>query len=141
MAGVQRPWATKKCPMPFTRVEIAVLSVLEQQLQVLLALRAEAPFADNWALPGGVLRIDVDTSLDAAAQRVMGERIGIELPFLRQLCAVGNPSRDPRAPWAMSVVYRALVPIEALRLSAGKRIRSVSLATCRSSHRRRRIGL
>ncbi|MCU0837041.1 MAG: NUDIX domain-containing protein [Chromatiaceae bacterium] len=59
----------KQYPMPFTRVEIAVLSVVDGRLCVLLARRAEEPHAGKWALPGGVLRIDLDGSLDAAAQR------------------------------------------------------------------------
>ena len=113
-------------PMPFVRVEIAVMCVAEQRLHVLLARRAEAPHAGKWALPGGVLRIDLDRSLEAAAQRVMGERLGVELPSLRQLCAVGGPTRDPRASWALSVVYRALVPADALQPAAGKRIEALA---------------
>jgi ADP-ribose pyrophosphatase YjhB (NUDIX family) len=112
--------------MPFTRLEIAVMTLIDGGLQVLLARRAEAPHAGKWALPGGVLRIDLDRSLETAAQRVMHERLGLELPFLRQLCAVGGPTRDPRAPWALSVVYRALVPAEKLDPSAGKRIEALA---------------
>lgn len=112
-------------PMPFTRLEIAVMSLIEDSLQVLLARRAQAPYAGHWALPGGTLRIDLDESLDAAAQRVVHERLGLELPFLKQIGAVGGPTRDPRAPWALSVVYRALVPSEGLALSAGKRVEAL----------------
>lgn len=116
----------KRYPMPFTRLEIAVLGLVDGELRVLLARRAEAPHAGKWALPGGVLRIDLDASLDAAAQRVMRERLGLELPFLRQLCAAGGPTRDPRAPWALSIVYRALVPAENVKPSAGKRIEALA---------------
>lgn len=116
----------KRHPMPFTRLEINALSLIDGELQVLLARRAEAPHAGKWALPGGVLRIDVDTSLDAAAQRVMRERLGLGLPFLRQLCAVGGPTRDPRAPWALSIVYRALVQAEKVKPLAGKRIEALA---------------
>jgi 8-oxo-dGTP diphosphatase len=115
----------KYYPMPFTRIEIAVMSLVEGTLRVLLARRAEAPFVGKWALPGGVLRIDLDGSLDNAAQRVMRERLGLEMPFLRQLTTVGGPTRDPRAPWAMSVVYRALVPADDVRPKAGKRIEAL----------------
>lgn len=113
-------------PMPFTRIELAVFAVRDGSLQVLLARRAEAPHAGRWALPGGVLRVDLDTSLEAAAQRVAGERLGASLPVLRQLCAVGGPQRDPRAPWALSVVYRGLVPADAPDFTAGKRIESLA---------------
>jgi 8-oxo-dGTP diphosphatase len=111
--------------MPFTRLEIAVLGLVDGSLQVLLARRAQAPHAGKWALPGGVLRIDLDRSLDAAARRVAMERLELEVPFLRQLCAVGGPQRDPRAPWALSVVYRALVPAEEFRPATGKRIEAL----------------
>jgi 8-oxo-dGTP diphosphatase len=116
----------KSYPMPFTRIEIAVMSLVEGAMCVLLARRAEAPYAGKWALPGGVLRIDLDGSLHAAAQRVIGERLGIEMPFLRQLATVGGPTRDPRAPWAMSVVYRALVPFDSIAPKAGKRVEALA---------------
>ena len=116
---------THRYPMPFTRLEIAVLSVMKGKLQVLLARRAEAPHAGKWALPGGVLRIDLDRSLDSAAQRVMRERLGLDMPFLRPLTAVGGPNRDPRAAWALSIVYRALVPAERINPTAGKRIEAL----------------
>ena len=113
-------------PMPFTRVEIAVMSLIKGELQVLLARRAQAPHAGKWALPGGVLRIELDASLDTAAQRVMQERLGTAMPFLRQLTTVGGPTRDPRAPWALSVVYRALVPEGSLKPTPGKRIEALA---------------
>jgi ADP-ribose pyrophosphatase YjhB (NUDIX family) len=116
----------KNHPMPFTRLEVSVLSVVDGVLQVLLVRRAEEPHKGKWALPGGVLRIDKDSSVDDAAMRVARERLGVEVPFLRQLCAVGGPARDKRAPWALSVVYRALVPAEKFEPSAGKRIEALA---------------
>lgn len=114
-------------PMPFTRVELAVLGVIGGELRVLLARRAEAPHAGRWALPGGALRIDLDLSLEAAAQRIARERLGVNMPFVRQLCAIGGPERDPeRSPWALSIVYRALVPVDTLELTAGKRVTSLA---------------
>jgi 8-oxo-dGTP diphosphatase len=110
-------------PMPFTRLELVVLSVVNGQLCVLLGRRTGAPHSKTWALPGGVLRIDMDATLLDAAQRVATERLGCTLPFLRQLCAVGGKKRDPtRAPWALSVVYRALLPQESFEPKAGKRL-------------------
>ena len=112
-------------PMPFVRLELAAMTVLDGMLCVLLAKRQQAPYAGRWALPGGVLRIDLDKSLDAAAQRVAGERLGVGLPHLRQQCAVGAATRDPRSPWALSVVYRALVPQAAFAPQPGKRIEAL----------------
>jgi ADP-ribose pyrophosphatase YjhB (NUDIX family) len=112
----------KHYPMPFMRIEIAVMSIVDGALAVLLGKRTQVPYAGRWALPGGVVRIDLDADLEAAAQRVAGERLGTALPFLRQQCAVGGATRDPRAPWALSLVYRALIPIEAIDPKAGKRL-------------------
>lgn len=109
-------------PMPFTRLEIVLLGMRQETLQVLLARRSEAPHAGRWALPGGALRIDLDDGLESAARRVMRERLSIDLPFLYQLCAEGGPSRDPRAPWALSIVYRALVRDDVPRPTPGKRV-------------------
>jgi len=109
-------------PMPFTRIEVAMLSIVDGALCVLLARRAARPDAGRWALPGGVLRIDLDASLDAAAARVAHERLEVTLPDLRQLCAVGSPGRDPRAPWGLSIVYRALVAEGSVVPATGKRI-------------------
>lgn len=77
-------------------------------------------------MPGGVLRIDLDQDLDHAAQRVAMERLGTEVPFLRQLTAVGSKKRDPRAPWALSIAYRALLPWELIAPVAGKRIEALA---------------
>jgi len=112
--------------MPFTRLEIAVLGLVDNRLQVLLARRAEAPHAGKWGLPGGVLRIDLDRSLDDAVRRVARERLGLEVPFLKQLCSVGGPTRDPRAPWTMSVVYRAMVAADDFKPEAGKRVEALT---------------
>ena len=108
--------------MPFVRVELAAFGVVEGRLAVLLIKRRESPHAGRWALPGGVLRIDLDADLDAAAQRVARERLQVALPYLRQQLAVGGKQRDERAPWALSVVYRAMVSPEALAATPGKRV-------------------
>lgn len=115
--------AARRYEMPFTRVELAVLTVRDGRLAVLLGRRA--PQQGKWALPGGVLRIDLDRDLDAAAQRVAVERIGVRVPFLRQLKATGGAKRDPRAPWTLSIAYRALVPIDMLDPTPGKRLEAI----------------
>lgn len=119
------PVDTPKHPMPFVRVEVVVLCVEDGQLRVLLSHRKEAPYKGKWGLPGGVLRIDLDDSLEAAAQRVAQERLNRPLPNLGQVAAVGGAKRDPRAPWAMSVVYRSLVPPH-LETTPGKRVQELA---------------
>ncbi len=111
--------------MPFTRIELVIMSIVDGGLAVLLGKRAGAPHKGKWALPGGVVRIDLDRDLEGAAQRVAGERLGETLPYLRQLKAVGSKTRDSRAPWAVSIAYRALIPFDALDPHAGKRLEAI----------------
>lgn len=111
-------------PMPLVRVEVVLQSIVQGRLCTLLVRRAESPFKGAWALPGGVIRIDLDATLDAAAVRVIQERLRIAPHGLRQLLTVGGVNREPRAPahWGLSVVYRALVREEGLLPVAGKRV-------------------
>jgi len=108
-------------PMPLVRVDLAVFSIQEGCLKVLLSQRKEAPFKNKWGLPGGVLRIDLDESFPAAAKRIGMERIGIAPTGLQQVVTAGGAKRDPRAPWAVSVVFRGMLKPD-LQLSLGKRI-------------------
>lgn len=113
-------------PMPFCRVEIAIFSIVDDHLCILLAKRSQTPYAGRWGLPGGVIRIDLDEDLEATVQRIARERLEAELPFLRQLCAVGGVSRDPRSKWGLSIVYRGLLPGDAFDPKAGKRIEALA---------------
>lgn len=111
-------------PMPLVRVDLVLLTVKEGRLQVMLSHRENAPFEGLWGLPGGVLRIDQDISLEAAAQRVARERLVRELSNLKQVVTMGGANRDPRAPWAMTVVYGSLVSPD-LEVMPGKRVQAL----------------
>jgi 8-oxo-dGTP diphosphatase len=88
----------------------------------MLAKREARPFMGSWALPGGVLRIDLDDDLEAAVRRVARERLRVPIPYLRQQCAVGGKGRDTRARWALSIVYRTLLRANHFDPQAGKRV-------------------
>lgn len=62
--------------------------------KVLLVLRKNDPFKDQWALPGGFL--EEDESLKAGALRELKEETGLEMGNLEQIGAFGAPGRDPR---------------------------------------------
>jgi len=118
--------SSNRYPMPFTRIELAVFALAEEKLCALLARRREPPAQGKWALPGGVLRIDLDADLPAGAQRVAGERLLTHVPQLQLLTAVGGSARDPRAPWSLSIVFRGEVQAQDLALSPGKRIEELT---------------
>jgi len=65
-----------------------------QTLLVLLVKRRSDPFAGQWSLPGTLVR--VGESLEAAAYRVLREKVQVHNAYLEQLYTFGGPDRDPR---------------------------------------------
>lgn len=90
-------------------VDLAILTVRDQQLQLLVIERAKKPFLGQLALPGGFLRGDED--LREAAERELHEETGLDGSglHLEQLATYGAPKRDPRGRVA-SVAYLAIAP-------------------------------
>jgi len=74
-----------------------------------LVRRTRDPFAERWALPGGVA--DVDESLSATAARKLLETTALQPAYLEQLYAFGKPDRSPTGR-VVSIVYWALVRAE-----------------------------
>lgn len=109
---------------PSVTVDVAILTVQEGELRVLLVQRADHPFREAWALPGGFVRMD--ESLDDAARRVLSTKGGVQGVYLEQLGAFGAVGRDPRTR-VISVLFFALVPPDALRPAQGRLMR-VALA-------------
>lgn len=94
---------------PLVGVDIALFSVDQGRLQVLLVKRAEEPAAKQWALPGGILKPHLDGSLESAARRVLADKVSVELPLVEEVCTFSGPDRDPRG-WSISVLFYALLP-------------------------------
>lgn len=88
-------------------VDVACFALRDEQLTVLLVRREVAPFAGAWALPGGI--VQGRERLDAAAARLLAERVGLRAAYLEQLYTFDDPDRDPRGR-TLSVAYYALMP-------------------------------
>jgi 8-oxo-dGTP diphosphatase len=98
-------------PHPAVTTDVAVFTIRDGRLHMLLVKRANPPFQGSWALPGGFL--DIDEDLDACAERELAEETGITGVYLEQLYTFGDTGRDPRER-VISVTYYALVPQHAL---------------------------
>ena len=96
-------------PRVAVTVDIAVFTIVDNDLRVVLIQRGEKPFLGWWALPGGFIR--PDENLDQAAVRELGEETDIhqEVGLLEQFGTYGHPGRDPRMR-VVSVGYWAIVP-------------------------------
>ncbi len=79
------------------------------QLKVLLIQRANDPYKDSWALPGGF--VDMEEDLKTAALRELQEETGVKDVFMEQLYTFGQPNRDPRGR-NISIAYYALVNLD-----------------------------
>jgi len=78
-------------------------------LKVLLVKRAEAPFDNFWALPGGFIDTKIDKDAQACALRKLQQKTGLTPGYLEQLEVFSGPTRDPRG-YSVSLVFFALVP-------------------------------
>lgn len=103
--------ATPDFPRPLATVDVAIFSIREGRLCVLLVRRPAdpgEPFPRRWALPGGFVDIGRDRDLEACAMRKLREKTGLAAPYLEQVGSWGNAKRDPRG-WSATHVYFALV--------------------------------
>lgn len=99
---------------PLMTVDMAIFSIIESRLHVLLIKRANFPSKGEWALPGGFINLATDQTLLATAHRKLFEKTGITSPYLEQVVTVGNATRDPRG-WSVTALYCALIDFKAFQ--------------------------
>jgi 8-oxo-dGTP diphosphatase len=100
---------TYEWPKADITVDCVVFGVSQEgRLQVVLIRRAEDPFKDKLALPGGFIEFQKGETALEAARREMEEEAGTKVDYLEQLGTFDGPSRDPRGR-TFSVAHFALV--------------------------------
>jgi len=74
--------------LPGVSIDCVVIGFDLKELNILLLKVKEH---DLWMLPGGFIRLDED--MDQAATRILEERTGIKLPYLKQFHTFGDVNR------------------------------------------------
>lgn len=91
---------------PTLTVDAVIFQISSGVLEVLLIKRANDPFRDAWALPGGYNAAGETTT--AALHRIVSQKAGVDtekdLAYIEQLYTFDTIDRDPRG-HAVSVSY------------------------------------
>ena len=127
--------SAKKTLHPLVLVDVALFCLDERGLRVLLVKRAQEPEIGRWALPGGILKPEVDKSLEDAALRTLSAKVRVEIPHLQEVCTFSGPNRDPRD-WSVSVLHYALLPSDQINELVQNKIEALEWAdAARPGHR------
>lgn len=97
----------KKYKFTVVATDVAIFTIKDGELSVLLIKMKQEPFTKQWALPGGLVRID--ESVDDAATRYLFTQTGLKNVYLEQLYTFGEVDRDVLGR-VVSVAYFALIP-------------------------------
>ena len=99
---------------PSVTVDIAICTIVENDLKVLLIKRKYPPFREKWSIPGGFVRVENNETLKETAERELEEETNLKNIYIEQLKTYGNPDRDPRLR-IITVAYFALIPVNKIR--------------------------
>jgi 8-oxo-dGTP diphosphatase len=97
-------------------IDCLIFGFQESQLKILLVKHAEGIIKDRWALPGGFVTYSED--VDAAANRLLHDLMGVENLYLEQLKAFGDVNRYPTKR-VITIAYFALTRPENYELIPG----------------------
>jgi len=115
---------------PLVMVDIAIFSVDENGLRVLMVRRGNEPEKGLWALPGGFLKPQEDDSLEGAARRVLLQKVGVDTPHLEEVRTFSGKVRDPRG-WSISVLFYALLPQDQVNAVVRSKVEAVEWVDAR----------
>lgn len=112
---------------PLISADVALFSIGDDCLQVLLVRRALEPAKGVWALPGAVLKPERDADLEATAQRALRDKLSVEASYLKQLRVFAGAKRDPRG-WSIGVLHYALLPRDQVHAVIQSKVEAVQWA-------------
>ena len=110
-------------PHPAVTVDALVLTYMDHCIKLLLIKRADAPFRDCWAFPGGF--VEENETVEEAVDRELEEETGLKNLKLKQFYTASALGRDPRG-WTISVVFYALISAGDVKISAGSDARDAA---------------
>lgn len=119
--------ASDKPLFPLVLTDVALFSVGEDRLQVLLTRRARPPAMGQWALPGGILKPSLDSSLEGTALRILREKVHVDIPYIEQVHTFSGPDRDERG-WSVTVLFYALLPRDRVQAAISPKVEAVRWA-------------
>ena len=99
-------------------VDVVIMTIVRDELKVLLVKRVNEPFKNKWAIPGGFIRLS--ENLDDAALRVLKEKTSVQNIYLEQLYTFGDPLRYPNSR-VITCAYFALIRAEDIKLEAANK--------------------
>lgn len=96
---------TYKYPRPAVTADCVVITT-EEVPKVLLIQRANEPYKDCWAFPGGFM--DMDETTEQCAIRELKEETGLEVTDIKQIGCYSKVDRDPRGR-TLTIAYLAII--------------------------------
>jgi 8-oxo-dGTP diphosphatase len=110
-------------PRPALTVDSVIFTYTDKELKVLLIKRADEPFMDCWAFPGGF--VNEGETAEEAVKRELSEETAIRDVQLEQFWTATQPGRDPRG-WTISVLFMGFTIFESLKPLAGDDAKEVA---------------
>lgn len=109
---------------PLVSADVAIFSVEQDALQVLLVKRAREPEMGRWALPGAVLKPELDRDLQATAIRALRDKLSVDVGHLAQVETYSGKDRDPRG-FSVAVLFYALLPRDQVNAIVKSKVEAV----------------
>ena len=110
---------------PIVAADVALFTVLDDSLRVLLLQRDNEPQAGAWSLPSAILKPETDLSLEHTARRALTSKTLVEVQHLEQVAVFSGPERDPRG-YSLGVLFYSLLPADKAPAVAGAKAKDVA---------------